>query len=55
VHGDELYNTLPQTRGGYDRLQDFGIRFGYERVVLHLQPQAHTGRLAYNTAHTLLL
>ena len=38
VHGDELYDILPQTRGGYGRLQDFGIRFGYERVVLHLQP-----------------
>ena len=33
VHGDELYDLLPQTRGGYGRLQDFGIRFGYERVV----------------------
>ena len=36
VYGDELYDILPQTRGGYGRLQDFGIRFGYERVVLHL-------------------
>ena len=34
VYGDELYDILPQTRGGYGRLQDFGIRFGYERVVL---------------------
>jgi len=55
VHGDELYDILPQTRGGYGRLQDFGIRFGYERVVLHLQPQVHTGRLECNTARTLLL
>ena len=39
VFGDELYDVLAQTRGGYGRLQDFGIRFGYERVVLHLQPR----------------
>jgi hypothetical protein len=55
VFGDELYNTLPQTRGGCGRLQDFGIRFGYERVVLHLQPHAQAGRLECNTARTLLL
>ena len=24
--GDELYDILPQTRGGHGRLQDFGIR-----------------------------
>ena len=55
VYGDELYDVLPQTRGGYGRLQDFGIRFGYERVVLHLEPQVHAGRLESNTARTLLL
>ena len=55
VYGDELYDILPQTRGGYGRLQDFGIRFGYERVVLHLQPQVDAGRLQCNTARTLLL
>jgi len=43
VLGDELYEILPQTRGGYGRLQDFGIRFGYERVVLHLQPRVEAG------------
>ena len=55
VHGEELYDILPQTRGGYGRLQDFGIRFGYERVVLHLQPQVEVRRLQCNTARTLLL
>jgi excisionase family DNA binding protein len=55
VYGDELYDALPQTRGGYGYLQDFGIRFGYERVVLHLQPHAQPDRLACNTARTLLL
>jgi hypothetical protein len=55
VFGDELYDVLPQTRGGYGRLQDFGIRFGYDRVVLHLQPHVHASRLQCNTARTLLL
>ena len=55
VFGAELYDILPQTRGGYGRLQDFGIRFGYERVVLHLEPHVPAGRLQCNTARTLLL
>jgi len=55
VFGDELYDVLPQTRGGYGRLQDFGIRFGYEPVVLHLEPRVQTDRLQANTARTMLL
>ena len=55
VFDDELYDVLPQTRGGYGRLQDFGIRFGYERVILHVEPQVSAGRLESNTARTLLL
>ena len=55
VHGDELYDLLAQTRGGYGRLQDFGVRFGYERVVIHLQPQIERHRLQANTARTMLL
>ncbi len=55
AYDDELYDILPQTRGGYGRLQDFGIRFGYERVVLHLEPRVHADRLQCNTARTLLL
>jgi hypothetical protein len=55
VYDDELYDILPQTRGGYGRLQDFGIRFGYERVVLHVHPHVQAGRLQCNTARTLLL
>ena len=52
---DELYDLLPQTRGGYGRLQDFGVRFGYERVVLYLEPQTDEERLEANTARSLLL
>jgi hypothetical protein len=55
VHGDELYDQGAQTRGGYGRLQDFGVRFGYERVVIHLQPQIEPDRLQANTARTMLL
>ena len=55
VYGEELYDILPQTQGGYGRLQDFGVRFGYERVVLHLEPHVQAGRLECNTARTLLL
>jgi hypothetical protein len=51
VHGDELYDLLAQTRGGYGRLQDFGVRFGYERVVIHLEPHVAPDRLQANTAH----
>jgi hypothetical protein len=53
--GDEIYDQLPPTRGGYGRLQDFGIRFGYERVVLYAQPQVDEDRLQANTARTMLL
>ncbi|MFL5862869.1 MAG: hypothetical protein ACJ780_19190 [Solirubrobacteraceae bacterium] len=52
---DELYDVLAPTRGGYGRLQDFGIRFGNERVVLHVEPQVEAGRVQCNTARTLLL
>ncbi|MBV9194162.1 MAG: hypothetical protein JO168_08440 [Solirubrobacterales bacterium] len=52
---DELYDVLAPTRGGYGRLQDFGIRFGYERVVLHLQPRVEGALLQSNTARTQLL
>jgi len=55
VFDEEVYDILPQTRGGYGRLQDFGIRFGYERVVLHLAPHVPAGRLQCNTARTSLL
>ncbi len=55
AHGDELYDQLAQTRGGYGRLQDFGVRFGYKRVVIHLQPHVEPDRLQANTARTMLL
>jgi hypothetical protein len=55
VFGDQLYDVLPQTRGGYGRVQDFGIRFGCERVVVHVEPHLEAGRLECNTARTVLV
>jgi hypothetical protein len=55
VFADELYDVLAQTRGGYGRLQDLAIRFAYERVTLHVEPQVNSGRLDSNTARTLLV
>jgi hypothetical protein len=53
---DELYEVLPKTRGGYQRVQEFGVRFGYDRVVLYLEPRVDDrDRLESNTARTLLL
>jgi hypothetical protein len=53
---DELYEVLPKTHGGYQRVQEFGVRFGYDRVVLYLEPFVdHRDRLESNTARTLLL
>lgn len=54
LYESELCDMLPQTRGGYQRLQEFGIRSGYERVVLYLEPDAGD-RVETNTARTLLL
>lgn len=34
----ELYEPVIANRGGYQRLQDFGIALGGERVVLYLEP-----------------
>ncbi len=53
--GAEIYDQLPQTRGGYGRLHDFGIRFGYDRVVLYLQPQIDEARVRADTARAMLL
>ncbi len=53
---DELYEVLPTTRGGYQRVQEFGVRFGYDRVVLYVEPLVDDrDRLESNAARTLLL
>jgi len=49
AHGNGSWSIR---RGGYNRLQDFGIRFQYERVVIYLQPTVQPGRLEANIART---
>ncbi len=34
----ELFEMAVAARGGYEKLKEFGIRFGYERVVLYVEP-----------------
>jgi hypothetical protein len=52
---DELYE-LRTGRGGVSRLHQFGVIFGYDRVVLYAEPRnGDTGRLSANTARTQLL
>ena len=37
----ELYEVVPLSRGGVNRLQMFGVVLGYSQVVLYLEP--HSG------------
>jgi len=53
LYQNELYE-LTAGRGGMSRLQQFGITFGYERVVIYVEPTAGS-RLTTNTARTALL
>lgn len=52
---DELYE-MAVGRPGVARLQSFGVIFGYNRVVIYVEPiQSQTGGLTANTARTNLL
>lgn len=39
----ELFEMATAARGGYEKLKEFGIRFGYERVVLYVEPDTASG------------
>ena len=55
LYQDELYEMV-SARQGVARLQNFGVIFGHNRVVLYLQPRNGDGRrLTSNTARTQLL
>jgi hypothetical protein len=55
LYNDELYE-VSTGRPGVARLQSFGVIFGYNRVVLYVQPtQTSNGDLTANTARTHLL
>lgn len=53
IYQDELYE-LASGRAGRSRLQQFGIIFGTNRVVIYIEPTA-SGDLTTNTARTHLL
>ena len=55
LYGDELYEMVTG-RAGTARLQNFGVIFGSQRVVIYIEPQPSTERrLTSNTARTHLL
>jgi len=55
LHKDELYE-LTTGRAGTARLQQFGVIFGADRVVLYVEPQnGGARRLTSNTARSQLL
>jgi len=55
LYNDELYEVATG-RPGVARLQSFGVIFGYNRVVLYMEPtQTANGDLTANTARTHLL
>ena len=54
LYNDELYE-LQTGRAGTARLQQFGVIFGYKRVVIYVAPKAdESSRLTTNTARTSL-
>ena len=53
LYQNELYELMIR-RAGMSRLQQFGITFGYDRVVIYVEPKADA-RLTTNTARTALL
>lgn len=54
LHKDELYEMMTG-RAGVARLQQFGVIFGYQRVVVYVEPTAGEQRVTSNTARTHLL
>lgn len=55
LYDDELYEMVTG-RAGVVRLQSFGVFFGYNRVVIYVEPvQTANGDLSANTARTQLL
>lgn len=55
LHRDELYEMLTG-RAATSRLQQFGVIFGHQRVVIYVEPHADTEhRVTANTARTHLL
>lgn len=53
LYQDELYELCPPSRGGYQKVQEFGIRFAYAHVVVYVEPKSVTG-LAASTSRSEL-
>jgi len=53
LYQDELYELCPPARGGYQKVQEFGIRFAYSRVVVYVEPESAAG-LAASTSRSEL-
>lgn len=45
LYQDEIYELVGPARGGYQRVQEFGVRFAYARVVLYVEPDADPERV----------
>lgn len=54
LYQGELYEMVGG-RGGVARLQQFGVIFGHNRVVIYIEPDLDEDRLSSNTARTQLL
>lgn len=48
----ELFEMTTSSRGGYEKLKEFGIRFGYERVVIYVEPHGDGTRVTQDTVRT---
>jgi hypothetical protein len=49
---NELFEIATSARGGYEKLKEFGIRFGYERVVIYVEPHGDGTRVTQDTVRT---
>jgi hypothetical protein len=48
----EIFELATSSRGGYQKLMEFGVRFGYERVVLYVEPDAANGTVTQDTVRS---
>ena len=53
LYQDELYELIAPARGGYQKVQEFGVRFAYSRVVIYIEPEAD-GALTSSTSRSEL-
>ena len=55
LYQDELYELITPSRGGYQKVQEFGVRFAYPRVVIYVEPAADGAVTASTTRSELKL